>query len=55
MAISKKEILERVENLELLVFILLFKNKPIMVNGKDVSLPPPPKQLELFRGTNATI
>jgi hypothetical protein len=61
-----EELTERIENLEILVFILMYKNKPIMVNGKDVSktrfnedlarrllLPEPPKQLNLFGGTYA--
>ena len=50
---------------------MFYKNKPIMVNGININrnsyfnsliksivgktIKPPPKQLELFRGTNATI
>ena len=54
MNISKKELLERIVNLEILVFILLYRNKPIRLKGGRV-ISPPPKQLELFRGANATI
>ena len=67
---TKKELIERVINLEILVFILMYKDKPIMVNGVDitknsytqelikkvigVTVKVPPKQLNLFRGTHAT-
>ena len=69
---NKINILEdRIINIELFIFIMLYKNKPIMVNGININrnsyfnsliksivgktIKPPPKQLELFRGTNATI
>ena len=53
MNILKKELLERIVNLEILVFILMYRNKPIKLKGGRV-INPPLKQLELFRGTNAT-
>ena len=46
---TKKELLERIINLEILVFILLYRNKPIILKGGRV-INPPPKQLELFKG-----
>jgi len=56
---TKKELIERVENLEILVFILMYKDRPIRLkNGRVIN--PPTKQIEtpkqlsfLFGGTNA--
>ena len=64
-----EELTERIINLEILVFILMYRNKPIRVNGVDVTensytkdlvkrivgvtVKAPPKQLNLFGGTNA--
>ena len=64
-----EELTERIVNLEILVFILMYRNKPIRVNGvniaensytKDlikrisgVTVKPAPKQLKLFRGDSA--
>tara|TARA_R100001443_G_scaffold109668_1_gene121124 strand:- start:829 stop:1074 length:246 start_codon:yes stop_codon:yes gene_type:complete len=56
---TKKELIERVENLEILVFILMYKDRPIRLkNGRVIN--PPVKQIEtpkqlsfLFGGNNA--
>ena len=56
---TKKELIERVENLEILVFILMYKDRPIRLkNGRVIN--PPVKQIEtpkqlsfLFGGDNA--
>ena len=57
---TKKELIERVENLEILVFILMYKDRPIRLkSGRVINPPvkqiPSPKQLSfLFGGTDAT-